>query len=413
VGGVFMLRELKQNKQALQSDPYAFLPTGISGFVQINKPEYLIQLTDSVNGLEEVIKNLNTHFTYPLLIVDNEKDSYVLSKIDSRQETEIKKILDEKVFPYYPAKERIYNEVKLLFYPAEDTRFFVCMFYKNLFVGGYNFELLEKIVDVDLGRAVGVYSTPLGRETIRKIESYYPANLFLNNKSGFSVFNIDFKENQFRMEGYDTDVVNKDWTCDNKRTYDLDYSIFPNHIESYQADYYDPYVTDSFKCYFDKPSYSFIIYGQSNPVYALKNSDDKFIIYNILNALEERYIGRLFKKNDFFHDYRIYTTSAQLARQVFGFTTPAYIVFYKEYFVFSADKDSLKEYILNNGKYSSDFRIDDREEDIISVFYTNDPDKWYPDFFLPNHISRNMKGGLYVVSAEEDKTRKSKIFMDN
>lgn len=69
--------------------------------------------------------------------------------------------------------------------------------------------------------------------------------------------------------------------------------------------------------------------------------------------MEVKNIGRRFYTRDFaFSNQRIYTASNKLSLDIFKSEVPIYLTFYKDYLIFSDNKDKLIFYLKNNGNYS-------------------------------------------------------------
>ncbi len=418
IGGIIMFRGLIYNKQVLESELYAYLPTRVSGVLQINKEKGFDSILPLLDDLSPVISNVKSSVSYPVIVAQMEKNNYFLTKVTQQQETSIKDILDKVIFPDYPPKEKIYKNGKLLLYMVSDNKFFICMFYDGIFIAGYNIRLFEEYIDNREENSKGIIDTPMGKDILNKIKIHYPANLFLNNTTSFSVFNINFEDNGIEMDGFDTHIDNEDWICDENKDTDtlrIDYSLFPDSLIGYSVEMDNPMITDSLKCEFSAPSYSFFINRQSKPVYALKHVKDKFHIYNKLNDMEEVYIGKKFNINDFHSGYRIYTTSTQLGRDIFQVENRMYLVFYKNYMIFSEDKKALAYYLTHNGRFSvkNRFQTDQTVLPLTSVIFTNNITEYHPRFFNPeNPFSQNYKKDVYMTSSIKNRKRTYKVYIN-
>lgn len=414
IAGIVIFVELTKNKRALDADLYNYIPSGISGILQVNKADD--SLYPLYGKMEPVITCVGSSLVYPFLLIEYDASTYIMSKVTEKQKEQIVQKLEARLTDYPPG-EKIYKGNKLFFYPASDDGFFICMFYGDFFVGGYNIGLFEEIIDLNISGSRRITDSPLSRATLAQMKKHYPANLFLNNQACFSVFNIGFTENKTELEGYDTSLIDNNWICADEvdeATANIAYPIFPDSLNYYQVEMYNPVVTDSFKCFFAPPSYTFNMPVYSDNLYALRHIGSKFVIYNVLNDLEEKYTKKRFDINDFCEGYRIYTTSAELAKEVFGFDKRAYMVFYKDFLIFGKDKDALKGYLRQNGKYKPDCEADMSDPDFASFFYSSDINKWNPDFFSSkNPINFNAKKEACMTSYLDGEKRKTKIFIIN
>lgn len=412
-----MFRRLSYNKQVFETNLYDCLPLNTTGVLQVNKERELQPLLPVFGNVQKIASNIKSVINYPLLLAEQKNSLYLLAKVNEQQEKDLRDRLNTSIFPELPPKEVPYKNVKFLFYTADDNQFFVCTFYAGIFIGGYNTLLLEDFVDIINKAALGIAQTPSGKEIVEKIKSHYPANLFLNNKGSFSVFNITMDDARVKMEGFDTSNMIGKWNCsDNADLPGSYYPFFPNSVVSYKIEMENPLIADSLRCYFSPPSYTIQVKGKSAPLYILKHIDNKFVIYNKLNKLEEGYIKKKFNINDFFAGYRIYTTSKQMGRDIFHFENSAYLVFYKDHLIFSEDKTVLQDYLVNNGKYEfgklQEILSDDNSAKDIQ--YSADLRKYYPDFLNPgNPLSRKYYRDAYIFYSPKNNGRDIEVFFNN
>lgn len=386
IGGIIMFIGLSRDKQVLTTQLYSYVPLDISSVLQINKEKDINKLLPYLKSLDNVVLKLKSSVSYPLLFAQKGSSLYMLARITDDQKKVIRNLMDTDIFSHYPPKQKNYKGEEILFYVTEDNHFFVCMFYKDIFVGGYDLQLLEDIIDIHQKQSPAIATTSMGKEAIRQIKGHYPANLFVNNNSSFSVLNIDFDESGIEMKGYDTGIFTDEWTCDEYDSdyLEIDFPVFPNKLIAYRADWKNPLINDSLKCYFSPPSYTFYLDESLQEVHALKHIRDKYSVYNMLNDLEEQYIQKRFDTHDYSHGYRVYTTSGQMGKEVFNTDGVVFMTFINHCLVFSKDRKSLEGYLANNGNYISEenpFEYMDLDSDIISLFYTDDISKQSSELF--------------------------------
>jgi len=417
ITGIVMFRKLSYNKQVFETNLYDCLPLNVSGVLQINKEKEVQNLMPVFDSFKKITTSLRQAISYPLLFAEQKNSLYLLARVNDEQEDKVRDLLNNVLFASIPPKEVPYKNVKFLFYTTEDNQFFVCTFYAGVFIGGFNTLLLEDFVDIINKNALGIAQTPMGKEVTDKIKNHYPANLFLNNNGNFSVLNISLDNGKIKMEGVDTNSPPDNWTCTNiTHPLKINYSIFPNSTVYYKADMEKAFVIDSLQCYFSLPSYYIQIKGKTSPLYVLKHTDNKFVIYNKLNKLEEGYIKKKFNIHDFFAGYRIYTTSPQMGQEIFNFDDSAYMVFYKDYLFFSEDKTVIQEYLLHNGNYEPAKYPDlsEPEDDYVSVTYSKDLKKYYPDYLNPgNPISKRYNTDVYIIHSLKNNIRNIEVFINN
>lgn len=415
VTGIVLFVKLTRNKKALETDLYNYIPSHILGILQVNNYQSIIRLSPLMKRMQPLTKSIGDILIYPVLFIEYDSSSYMMMKVTEDQKELIRQKLELSLFPDYPPGEKTYKGNKLLFYATGDNSFFICMFYDDFFVGGYNIGLFEEIIDRKASDNKVITDSPLGKEMLGKMKKHYPANLFLNNSTCFSVFNIDFADGRTELEGYNTSIPDTGRDCDTDiEDINIDYTIFPDTFNYYRVEMYNPVVTDTFECYFEPPSYTFNIGNHSENVHAIRHKDDKFVIYNMLNDLQEKYTGKKFNINDIHAGYRIYTTSAKLGYEVFGSEKEVYLTFYKGFLITGEDKETLKTYLKYNGKYRPDRDIDISAADFESLYYSTNIGIWSPDFFSPeNPITRHLNKEAYTMSFKEGERHKIRISINN
>lgn len=418
VGGIIMFRAVINNKQVYESDIYAYLPSDVTGILQISKEKQIDQTLSYFDELIPIIEATKASISYPAILVSYKDADYLVTKVTSFQEDEIKKILSDKIYPFFPPKEKTYRDATLLFYITDDNTFFICTFYKGIFIGGFNTPLIESYIDNSIDNNHGIADTPLGKKILNKVKTNNNVSLFLNNENSFSAFNIYFNQKQIEMQGYDTQINLYDWNCNQQiiDTLKVDYSIFPNDPLGYTIEMNNPLVSDSMQCLFSPPSYTFNIDQNMPSIHMLKCAEDKFKIYNKLNDMELGYINKKFDINDFHAGYRIYTTSVQMSKEVFGIQSPIYLTFYNDYMVFSSDKSALIYYLNNKGSFDNNRRLNNNKinRPLNSLIYSKDLRKWSPGFLNSKNpiINKNWKD-IYISSIRENKQNTYNIFINN
>lgn len=417
--GIVMFQKLSHDKGVFETDIYTHIPSEVTGILQINKEKSLKAFTASFPELENIILSAEGSLTYPILIAEQKKDLYIISKVTSEQESRIRSLLKNTLFPSFAPKVRIYKDAKILFYPADDNRFFSCMFYQGFFIGGYNYTLLESFVDTDASN--NIFSKKQAAEIAKKIKTSYNANLYFNNSTFFTAFNIDLEGNQMELAGFTNNTFSDNWPNEVTSENDsiaIDYSIFPDSLISYTINTDAASISSSLICLFNAPSYGFILNkNQKSPIYALKYMQDRFDIYNHLNKLEVNYIQRKFSTRDVvLGNQHIYTTSEQMGREVFHHNSPVYLSFYKNYLLVSADREALVQYLKENGQYKIKTAFDpiNISSQTISLFFSNNIQEFYPEY-LTNYflIQKMAKGQTYIKTYTEDGEKKIEILLNN
>ncbi|PXV65062.1 hypothetical protein CLV62_10860 [Dysgonomonas alginatilytica] len=417
--GIIMFQKLSHDKGVFETDLYTHIPAEVTGILQINKEKNTKVFTPFFPELENVIQTIESSLTYPILIAEQKEDIYIISKITSEQESRIKTLLNINLYPAFAPKTRTYKDAKLFFYPADNNRFFSCMFYQGFFIGGYNYTLLEHFVDTDSSN--NIFSNKSATEIAKQIKTSYPANLYFNNKTFFTSFNIDLEHNLIELEGFTSIPFSNNWpnqAITDNDSIAIDYSIFPDSLISYQVDTNAASISSSLICLFDAPSYGFILNeDQASPIYALKHKDDRFDIYNHLNKLEVNYIQRRFSTRDrVLGNQHIYMTSEQMGRDIFHHDSSVYLAFYKDYLLVSADRDIMLQYLKSNGNYKPNVPLDPISISIqtVSLFFSNNIQKFHPDYLNNYYLIKKMgKDQAYFKTYIENGEKKIEIVLNN
>lgn len=350
--GYVTYRKLSYNKKVFETDIRAFVPLSSNLVLQINKEKDLKRLIPYFANLPEIYSVLidTRLFNYPTYIVEDNLGLLVLTKQTDSQKNDIQKVLRSSIFPEFPPKEKNYKDALIQFYTTADRDFFCCMFYNGIFAASYNYKQLESIVDTDNKKHFFRLFDKITNE--EKIKSTYCANLYLKDSISVSAFNISVDSVRMKLEGYSIESVE---SSDNREVVesDVDFNIFPNEALNYKIDVNNNFVDVSIQGLFEDRSYSFYLGASQSPVYVLKHKGSRFQVYNMLNDMEVKNIGRRFYTRDFaFSNQRIYTASNKLSLDIFKSEVPIYLTFYKDYLIFSDNKDKLIFYLKNNGNYS-------------------------------------------------------------
>lgn len=417
--GIIMFQKLNHNKEVFETDLYTHIPSKVTGILQINREKSLKTISHSFPELQNIIDPLSAYLTYPVLLTEENQNIYIISKVTSEQESKIKSLLRKTLFSSFAPKSRSYKDAKILFYPAENNRFFSCMFYQGFFVGGYNYTLLEDFVNT--GLSDNIFSNKQAGEIAGNINSNYSANLYLNNQTYFTAFNIDLNKDQIDLEGTTNNTFLNSWPNEIRNENDsiaIDYSIFPDSLISYTINTTTASISSSLICLFNIPSYTFILEkDQKSPIYAFKHMQSRFDIYNHLNKLEINYINRKFSTRDVvLRNQHIYKTSEQMGREVFHHDSLVYLAFYKNYLLVSKSRDILIHYLKGNGRYKIKNSLDPIKinPQTISLFYHNDIPNFASDTSNSHYLlERIKKGNIYTRTYIENGDKKIKISLNN
>lgn len=408
ISGLIMFQRLNYNKQVFDTDIYLHIPKNATSIIQVNKAKDLPEILPFAKQLEPIIKTLEKNINFPCLVLEFENDYYFVSKLTVEQESKVENLLSNKIFTSFAAKERIYKETRLSFFPTENNNFFVSMFYKGMFVCGFNYKLLENIIDTHADTSFFEENENI----LKKAKNTYSANIFKKNDNQITVLNLNFEEATISIEGYTAPTIYDKWPCpiQTSDSLNIDYKIFPDSLVSYQIDRSNAILSDTLICMFNPPIYQFrMTEEQIAPIFAIKHNCDRFDIYKLLNRIEQAYGHPKFSTRDVvMGKQHIYTTSIDLARNQFKHESPVYLTFYNGYLLFCADRSTLVYYLKYNGNYQPEnnspewFLIETKE--LESLFYSKDLSKWAPGYsnLFENPIIKNIHGTAFVKLSVND-----------
>lgn len=412
--GFVMFKKLNHNKNVFTIDLYIHIPSEVTGILQINKNKDVKIFASSFPDLEHIILSIENSLSYPILITETNQDIHIISKITSEQESRLKSLLNHNLFPSFSPKTRTYKDAKIYFYPADNNKFFTCMFHQGFFIGGYNYTLLEKFVDTDSSN--NIFNNKHASEVVKKMKTSYPANLYFNNKTDLTSFNINLNKNDIELDGFTnsiyTESINVIATEDDSLS--IDYSIFPDTLLSYTINTNISTISGSLSCLFNVPGYRFVLNNNLNsPIFALKHTQNRFDIFDQLNKLEENFIQKKFSTKDVvLNKQHIYSTSEQMGQEIFRHQSSVYFTFYKNYLIFTENRNTLIKYLANNGNYRMNPNLDSMNinTQTVSLFYSNDIQKFSPRYLESYHlIQKIVKGQMLIKNYIEEGQRKIEI----
>lgn len=414
LSGVILFVKLIRNKRAFEENIYSYIPVEVSSILRINNEKSINRLIRPEERLHPVIQTINSSLNLPILYIYYKSDAYIMSKVGDGEEDVIKEKLQDSLFPYHYVKRIKYKENILFLYASQEGDFFACTFYNGFFIGGYSIKLLCDILDTDVTSNRVIANSPLTKEMPSYMKGNYPANIFLNNYDCFSVFNIDFNSTKIELEGYDTRIVNNNSICgDETKITSLDNTLFPDLLVYYQVKMFSEVVTDSFRCFFAPPSYSFKISGGKKSIHLLKLAEDKLKVFHAFNELQEKYSGKELDTSYIYGVHRIYKTDRRVSKDVFDVDEEVFFLFYNDYLVFSGSIDSIKDYIKDMGK-NRDIDFPDFDNwDFESVFSSRNIKKWYPPFFSADNPITNQEGDVLATSSIENNRHTIRILINN
>lgn len=411
-GGYITYRKLIYDKKVFETDLRAFIPLSSKSVLQINKEKDTKRLMPYLTNLPKPYSELmhTSLFNYPLYFLNDELGLLMLAKQTNSQKDDIQNILRTVIFPGFAPKEKEYKGALIQFYTSADQNFFCCMFYKGIFAASYNYKLLENIVDT---HGESDFFKPFAEiENYEKIKPVYCANLYQKDSSKISAFNINIDSIGLKLEGYtfesETYKNNKSSSFGN-----IDFDIFPNKVSDYKITINNSLIDTSMSSLFQEPAYLFYD-NTGSPIYALKHKVDRFKIYDMLNELEVKNVGRKFHTKDFaFAGQRIYTASSKLSQNIFKSKPTIYLTFYKGYLIYSDNREGLIYYLKNNSSYLP-LPTEKNMLDINLISFTkkssaSDYMKGMEGFLFSDSIKT-----IYVKESKEDSvSRKIEVIINN
>lgn len=407
--GFVMFRRLDHNKQVFEKEITSMVPVDASFVLQINKNKKIEKLTKLSGNLGIFIDSIQESMTFPIYIVGKDNNSAIVSKLTIQQEAELRDKLDKVLFPSYPPKIKIYNNTDILFYATTDNSFFCCAFDNGVFIGSYNYKLIEGILNTK--HKANFFSQPNAENMLNYAKSTYSANLYLSICDSMSIFNMSLDNDSIVLDGFIRKYSNAD--IDTTTNYTINQSILPDTMVAYKISMNYDNLADTMKTYLSAPLYQFYTDTINQPVYAIELKVDRFVVFNYLNNLEIKYIGRKFGIHDFaFGDQRIYTTSAQLSKFIFKMNEIVYFTFFKNHLIYSSSKPLLVNYLIKSGKNRDTIsnRIVDENADIETLFYSSSPKTISPSFFPCNFGNYNIES-IYGIEYIENNTKKLTVIL--
>lgn len=407
IGGIVLFHRIINNKNVYQIDLYSHIPNDVSSVLQINSQKDNKHILPYVSNFENIITLIEKSINYPVLIVQKDSVRCIVARLTNEQQNSVMNTLANKFTTFSPKRQE-YKHTKLYFYPINNNRFFICTFFQNIFIGSYNLHLLEEFIDVN--KNAKSISDIL---SVDKINTHYSANLILNADSlDYTVYDLDFIDKELRMTISDSnsDTVNSIINdSDILRINQPDYSIMPDSVISYQIINKYP-INNPIARYLNLPAY--IFYTKNNtisPIYAIKCKESKFLIYKELNRLNEKFREKRFDTTDLYLSHRIYTTSKQMGQNIFNLKGVTYLTFYKNYLLFSKNKNNLIDYLAHNGNYVQTNSLHSDKElllNIYSLFFSNNLKMSHPNYFNPNNpISEFYNNQAYFVTRIENRRK--------
>lgn len=351
-----MFKTLKHNKDVIATNIENYIPNNVTSVLRINKQKDLPLFDNFINIFDSIFTKINdTDLTYPLYLINDKQNTTLLVRVTTTQE----KVLKEKflkLFSDFPAKNKSYKNINIYFYLTSDNRFYCCMFYKGIFAGGYNYKLLEQIIDTQEYNSF--FDLPSVKPHLDKANKLYNANFYTLYNDSLIIFNILANKSDLIIEGFANTYIKTDTTAIQTKQdtvkQDINYKIFPNNLITFDInDSNQSIISNNIIQHFKKPYYTFYLENDlENPIYALKHKENKFKVYNLLNNLEVKYTGRKFNINDFVaNKQRVYTASIRLSNDIFEKDTTVTFTFYKDFLIYSNNRNSLIQYLNNNGHY--------------------------------------------------------------
>lgn len=349
--GVVFYQRLNFDRKTYDVNIYTYIPQEAKQVLQVNKVKDFSRLEIFLGDLMNVLSRLEFGLEKPYYVANLGNDAVILSKLNSSQQTKIREHLDQNLYSEYPPQKKKYNGVDILFYTtSQKDIFFVCTFLDGVFVAGYDYRSIEKVIDTKIDNAKGLFTDKFFRETSTLLHRSAPILLFVNNDSvsfsGEMIYNAGLS-----VEGYQK-IDKLSSHIENKDSLNISYSIFPNSFAAFKVARNLSNFNDSLSNLFQAPYYQFYT-NNSTLIYLMSFSVDRYELYDILNKEERKYSKTDLTRHGytFGKKYSIYSGSKKFSKNIFKNDNTVYFAFKDGCMIYSLDKQNVTDYILNSGGF--------------------------------------------------------------
>lgn len=354
-GGVVFFQRLKSDKQVYGIDLLNHIPKESNVVIAIRKSSELKNISSN-EKIELLLHSIGSKLAYPFYLVElSRREQAVVAKLSSSQEIDIKSIIEKNLYPTFPPQKRYYKKAEILFYTTKDTNvFFVCSFFNGLFIAAYDYKTIQSIIDTEASQSL--YSI----DFYEHVEPFFKSSSLVHYQkigSGQMIYSLDTRDSLWRLEGYIDQKISS--AFDDSLA--VDTSLFPSAYEAFQVERINSNLNDSLIPILKTPYYRFWI-DSASFIATTQFYIDRYELYDKLNSIEKVESGKSLVRHGYTigKKYSIYSGSKSFDKYVFRSDIPIYFAFKEGLFIYSDNKEVLRQYIIkpeaNHGLVDMDFK---------------------------------------------------------
>lgn len=387
-GGVVFFQRLRADKQVYAIDLQKHIPKSAERIIEVRKESELKNVIKQ-RKLSDVLSSIGGEIDYPFYLVDLSKQAdVVVAKLSSSHEINVRNIISKNLFPSYPPQKRQYKTAEVLFFTTKDANeFFICTYFKGVFIATYNYKALQAIVDTD--EANSLLSEPFYKEVVPFFKS---SSLVYYGKvdSVSMVYSVSQQDSLSLLDGF------FDKKFEESKPLELDIRLFPENFEAFQVDKANLSINQSLSGVFKAPYYTFWIDSLST-LSVTRFDLDRYELYDVLNAVEKKISAKDLYRHGytFGKKYSIYNGSDSFNREVFKSDKLIYFTFKDGYLLYSTDKEVLRKYILKT--VISDFKMSEMKDNCDTYFYSRNSSKISPSFLDKLGVDDRFRNGTLTL----------------
>ncbi|WP_280672467.1 MULTISPECIES: hypothetical protein [unclassified Dysgonomonas] len=356
------------NKPAEGNSLRMFVPASTSSLWIVK--ENLNQIQPFLRNLKPIVGGLQDGLRYPMGILYKDKDITFIASTDKGSDLYIRTKLKTELFPYFPPKKRQYKGQEILFFTSGSNDFFSCVFLDGIFACGYNYKVLEDIIDTRQS-GEGFFADKemvvlADKLAVSSYISFFAKDSHTNLRMAYSA---TLRDDALMLDGYASPrtFIAGD-CCDSLVTntpLSLDFGSFPDSLLAFEVQKNTAFIPDSFAHYFMSPSYRFFLpTDNAEAVHLVGFHGSRFYMLDEMirinrrassGATPIRQASAIWTRKGLF---RIYRGTEQFNKQFFGKREDVFFTFRQNRLIFSGSENNLKAYLSAFGNFRVPQRID-------------------------------------------------------
>jgi hypothetical protein len=346
--GIFMLQRLNSDKRGLSVHLFEFVPKQSRTFVYAGKLSQIISSAHFPKRYQKIFIAISPYQSNRALVVCDTADFVLCQKVTQQQEQRLKTFLNQTVFPLFPPKIRNYRGTKLYFYSGNDS-FFVCTFLSGTFVGSYNFQLFQSVLNAYYSKT-GFKCNVQQQETIASYLAAEKAVFISRQPDSFAAITVEKGDGWHSIAGFDTSSA----IVPNQKKLLFDLDVLPDSLFSLQfGDQIEFPFTDAVLRQIQGTSYRlFLCRGEGSvkglSVYPLKNHI--LLIDSINHGDAPRGQMERVPFSSFLGIHSLYEASHLLKNNNVGNASSIYWSQWRSYLVLSTDINGIIRYVRDKEK---------------------------------------------------------------